>query len=127
LFFRGLSSEADIVSEAMINCARCGREHDSGPLVAGRAVICACGAWVALVEPDDYLDARRDVEDLARRADRITSLLLYSELRPVDIEIEIDKLRDFCRERFPDRLELFEMVYVARWRRLVEQRWARGA
>ena len=114
------------MGDATIRCATCGRAYDASALVGGRAFLCPCGAWVARVEADEYLRARRDVEDLARRADRITSLLLYSELPRVDIEIEIDRLREHCAAHFPDRAELFEMVYVARWRRLVEQRWSRS-
>ncbi|MHC4253766.1 MAG: hypothetical protein ACYS9X_32020, partial [Planctomycetota bacterium] len=87
-----------------------------------------CGAWV---EPEERLrararrDSRRDIEDLAQRADRVTSLMLYSDLPEIDVEIEIGKLREFCRNSFPERLELFDMIYVSRWRRLREQGWAR--
>lgn len=69
--------------------------------------------------------ARADVEDLARRADRVTALLLYSDLPEIDIEIAINELREFCRRRFPDRMDLFRMVYESRWRRFREQGWAR--
>ncbi len=67
--------------------------------------------------------ARADVEDLARRADRVTSLLLYSDLPEIDIEIAINELRELCRLHFPGRMELFRMVYESRWRRFREQGW----
>ena len=113
-------------------CGSCGRAYDARLFERDRVVLCECGRWV---EPEGRLAERRrreraegrtDVEDLARRADRITSLVLYSDLPRVDIEIEIEKLRAFCRERFADRMDLFEMVYAGRWRRLREQGWARG-
>ena len=75
----------------------------------------------------EQAESRDDIEDLARRADRVTSLVLYSDMPRVDIEIEIEKLRDFCREHFPERMDLFEMVYAGRWRRLREQGWARSS
>jgi hypothetical protein len=59
--------------------------------------------------------------ELQRRADRVTSLILFSDYPDVDIEIEIINLRRWCAERWPDRLELFEMLYVSRFRRLREQ------
>lgn len=71
-------------------------------------------------------EARDEVDDLRRRADRITALILFSDLPRIDIDIEIDKLREHCRERFPDRLYLFEMIYESRWRRFFEQGWARA-
>jgi hypothetical protein len=58
---------------------------------------------------------------LQRRADRIASLIVASDYPDVDIEIEIRRLRRWCAERLPDRAELFEMVYVSRFRRLREQ------
>jgi len=117
-----------------IPCDGCGRTYEARLFERDRVVLCECGRWV---EPEGRLaervrrrertEGRTDVEDLARRADRITSLVLYSDLPQVDIEIEIDKLREFCRERFADRMDLFEMVYAGRWRRLREQGWARGS
>ncbi len=59
--------------------------------------------------------------ELQRRAEHIAALILYSDYPPVDIEIEIRKLRSWCAQHLPDRLELFEMVYVSRFRRLQEQ------
>ena len=115
-----------------VQCKICGRTYDAALFDRDRVVLCDCGRWV---EPAERVaqrvrkrvraKGRADVEDLARRADRITSLILYSDLPEVDIEIEIGKLREFCRERFGDRMDLFEMVYAGRWRRLREQGWAR--
>lgn len=71
------------------------------------------------------MSRRPDTEDpgqeLQRRADRITSLILYSDYPDVDIDIEIQKLRRWCGEHLPERLELFELVYVSRYRRLRQQ------
>ncbi len=77
--------------------------------------------------PMDDRRARADVEDLARRADRVTGLLLYSDLPAIDVEIAANELREFCRLHFPDSMELFRMVYESRWKRLREQGLARRA
>ena len=70
---------------------------------------------------NDSQDCTEPAEVLRRRADRIASLIVASDYPDVDIDIEIRKLRRWCAEQLPDRLDLFEMVYVSRFRRLREQ------
>ena len=60
-------------------------------------------------------------EELKRGADRISSLILYSDLPWVDIAIQIENLRTLCEEIDPEHLELFEKVYESRFYRLREQ------
>jgi len=60
-------------------------------------------------------------EELKRGADRIASLILYSDLPWVDIAIEIEKLRERCSEIDPEHLDLFENLYESRFHRLWEQ------
>ena len=60
-------------------------------------------------------------EEIQRRADRISSMILYGDLEWVDIAIQIEHLRDFCREKAPDKLEAFGRIYEARFIRLWEQ------
>ena len=60
-------------------------------------------------------------EELKRKADRISSLIVASDYPDIDIDIEIANLRRWCQEQLPDRLDLFEIVYVSRFRRLREQ------
>ena len=61
------------------------------------------------------------VRRLQRAADCISTLILDTDYPAVDVLIEIEKARDLCAELFPERLELFEMVYDSRFRRLWEQ------
>lgn len=67
----------------------------------------------------------RPREDLRRRADALTWTLLYGDLASIDLDIAIESLREHVRSTLPDRLPLFDMVWVARWRRLREQGWSR--
>ena len=60
-------------------------------------------------------------EEMKRRADRISSLILFSDFPWIDIAIEIENLREFCREEAPEKLELYEHLYVNRFQRLWEQ------
>ncbi len=105
-------------------CPDCGREYDVTLFEFGRTVTCACGREVRADEPRR---ARADplADELRRRADRVTSLILYSGLPRVDIGIEKGRLREWVEEHVPEGLSLFEMVYESRWRRLEEQGWAR--
>lgn len=64
-------------------------------------------------------------EDLSRRADGITWMILYTDAYSIDVDIAIGRLRDHVLDTMPDRASLFEMVYVARWNRLREQGWSR--
>jgi hypothetical protein len=65
--------------------------------------------------------AEEPAAELRRRVDRIAFLIVASDYPDVDVEIEIRNLRRWCAERLPDRLELFDLVYGHRFRRLREQ------
>ena len=58
---------------------------------------------------------------LARTSDRIGSRILHEDLEWVDIAIEIEQMRDLVRAHCPDKLDLFEHLYEARFRRLWDQ------
>ena len=62
--------------------------------------------------------------ELARRADRICNFILFSDLPRIDVDIEIEKLRELCRRCQPNKMELFEHLYVSRFERLWNQ-WRR--
>ncbi len=66
---------------------------------------------------------RRDLfaDELQRRADRITSLILFSDLPWVDIAIEIQNLREWCEEHDSEKVDLFDYIYLSRFQRLWEQ------
>jgi hypothetical protein len=61
------------------------------------------------------------MELLKRAADRISFLIVASDYPDIDVEIEIGKLEDLCEQLFPGRMDLFEMIYIARFNRLKEQ------
>ena len=54
-------------------------------------------------------------------ADRVCVLILSSDLPVIDIEIEKNKVREFCLELYPDQEQLYEMVYESRFQRLWDQ------
>jgi hypothetical protein len=59
--------------------------------------------------------------ELARASDRLVSRILHEDLEWIDIQIEIETLRDRVREQCPDKLDLFEQLYEARFRRIWDQ------
>ena len=66
-------------------------------------------------------DPRERMRDLQRMADRVCVLILSSDLPAIDIEIEKNKVRELCLELYPDREQLYEMVYESRFQRLWDQ------
>lgn len=66
-------------------------------------------------------DPREAMREVQRLADRVCVLILSSDLPAVDIEIEKCKVRERCLELWPDREELFDMVYESRFQRLCDQ------
>jgi hypothetical protein len=67
------------------------------------------------------IDPRQAMRDLQRMADRICVLILGSDLPAIDIEIEKNEVRERCLELYPDREELYEMIYESRFQRLWDQ------
>jgi len=119
-----------------IRCKKCGREFDITLFQFGRTVRCPCGAPVKLEhvsgppesDPLDEIlkeieikDKRQRMDELKMLADRVASLIVSTDYARVDIEIEKEKVRRRCRELFPERMDLYEMVYESRFQRLWEQ------
>jgi hypothetical protein len=81
-----------------------------------------------LVSEGTRMNARREgMQELQRMADRVCVLILSSDLPAIDIEIEKNKVRERCLELYPDRGELYEMIYASRFDRLWEQFRGEGA
>ena len=122
-------------------CPSCGQEFDVTLFQFGRAVVCDCGR--VLREPEHRIElVRRDprpaagerrgardpndehtllMEELKRKAERLCVLILRSDYPEVDIAIERALLREWCEQVFPDRMDLYELIYEARFDRLIEQ------
>src|ERR1041385_6997727 len=127
-------------------CPYCSGEVQAALFDGGRAVVCDCG-WV-LRAPDlaprtrpghapppppegpppesrggrDPRDERtRLMEELKRKAEKICVHILRSDYPEVDIAVERALLREFCEKVFPDRMDLYDMVYESRFERLIEQ------
>ena len=61
---------------------------------------------------------RHGMRELQRMADRVCMLIVGTDYPEIDIEIEKAKVRQRCEELYPDRMDLYEMVYESRFNRL---------
>ena len=71
-------------------------------------------------------DPREAMQEMQRQADRICVLILSGDLPAIDIEIEKNKVRERCMELYPDKEQLYDMIYESRFQRLWEQFRAEG-
>jgi len=116
-----------------IRCPHCGRQYDVTLFQFGRTVRCPCGETVVFEHrqeaPLTYSEIfnvlaeaeKREAETIKRMADRISSLIVASDYPLVDIEIEMERLKEKCSELFPDKVHLYHMIYESRFKRLWEQ------
>ena len=72
-------------------------------------------------DPLPVTDPRSLQRELQRRADRVCALIVATDYPVVDVWIEAAKVRDFAAEHFPERMDLFAMIYEARLLRLLQQ------
>jgi len=87
-------------------------------------MIKADAVWFGEGKPmnEHEIEARRErMRELQRMADRVCSLILIEDYPEIDIEIEKAKVREKCEELFPNRMDLYEMIYESRFNRLWEQ------
>ncbi len=66
-------------------------------------------------------DPRENMRELQRMADRVCTLILSSDLPAIDIAIERSKVRERCLGLYPDREDLYDMIYESRFDRLWDQ------
>ena len=63
----------------------------------------------------------RWIRAFQREADEISRLILNTDLPWIDIEIRINRVRQEAQRLFPRKMDLFEKIYMARYRRLWSQ------
>jgi hypothetical protein len=95
-------------------CPRCERQHDLSEIDSGAPAYCACGAVL-------YPGPRARMRLIRQRADLVCRMILTSACPSVEIALERGRLRELARSFFPDRMELYEMIYESRFDRLIEQ------
>ena len=56
-----------------------------------------------------------------RQADEVSHLILNTDLPRVDVLLRIESLQEEARRRFPRKMDLFDRLYLSRFRRLWSQ------
>jgi hypothetical protein len=113
-----------------IHCPKCGAEHDVVEFERGRSIKCRCGHPLDILQLETVQDFLRFFENEEERekakiiqeeAMLICRMILNETTEDVDIEITINNLKEKVKALFPHRLEAYEMIYEARFKRLWEQ------
>lgn len=111
-----------------VRCSYCGRDYDVTLFEFGRSVTCVCGKTVMFKHEqmtDKAILAQsaedRKIREIRAMADRIASLIVGSDYPMIDIEIEKQKLKERIAELFPDKIDLYDLIYEPRFRRLKDQ------
>jgi len=113
-----------------IHCPKCGKEHDILTFEGDRNVTCACGQVldVSLFETvDDFVryfdneEEREKANEIKKDAMMICRMILDESAQSVDIEIAKGKLKQKVENLFPDKMNVYRMIYEARFNRLWEQ------
>jgi hypothetical protein len=114
--------------DLLVQCERCGQFYARVFIDAARGANCRCGSVLAprgpepvFVDHDALVAEERRLQELARAAERLCFLIVATDCPRIDIEIERGNLRRRCASLFPDKMELYDMVYEGRFRRLWEQ------
>lgn len=87
----------------------------------GRIKELSIGFLKNLCRSFDIEEEDEAVQKLSREAEKIVTLILHTDYAKVDIDIEKEKLRDLCKELFPDKEYLYDMIYGCRFDRMWEQ------
>lgn len=112
----------------LVQCSECGRSYARVFIEPGRDARCRCGEPLRrlgtephFVDREAFLREENRLGELQRAADRVSFLIVATDCPRVDIDIQRAELRRRCTSLFPDKMELYEMVYESRFRRLWEQ------
>jgi hypothetical protein len=75
----------------------------------------------AVMRSDPPLPGEDPADILRRKADRVASMILTSSYSDLECALAERELRMECLALLPDRMELYDLVYTSRFRRLREQ------
>jgi hypothetical protein len=71
---------------------------------------------VETVKPEEM--KRHEMRKLQRMADHVCMLIVSTDYPEIDIEIEKSKVREAFEEAYPDKMDLYDMIYESRFNRL---------
>jgi len=116
-----------------IICPDCGREFDVTLFEYGHKIKCSCGNTLKfenIKHKDNYRFLKKllltienekkdkEFEKLKDNADRICSMIIDKRYKYVDISVAIEKFKKEFLEVFPEKENLYNMIYESRFKRL---------
>ncbi|MCB9799894.1 MAG: hypothetical protein H6757_03965 [Candidatus Omnitrophica bacterium] len=113
-----------------VHCPKCQKIYNMTEFHGGRQVRCACGQMLdgSLYETvEDFLQyfedegEREAAREIQQDAQEICGMILDERCADVDIEIAKTSLKEKVEKLFPDKMQTYEMIYEARFKRLWEQ------
>jgi len=66
-------------------------------------------------------EIRKKAKEIQLDADKICDMILNGEYPEVDIQIEMNQLKEKVEQYFPNKKQLYEMIYESRFKRLWDQ------
>lgn len=114
--------------DLLVQCDRCGQFYGRVFIDPARGANCRCGAVIEAAGPgprfvdrDEVVAEERKLTELTRAAERLCFLIVATDCPRIDVDIERANLRRRCAQVFPDKMDLYDMVYESRFRRLWDQ------
>ena len=113
-----------------IKCPKCSKIHDVTEFEGARRVKCRCGLKLDLslmTTVDDFLryfeseEERKKANEIQQDADLVCRMILENEFSESDIDTAKKNLREKVLKLFPDKIQTYEMIYEARFKRLWDQ------
>ena len=113
-----------------IRCPKCASVCDVARFEADKTLRCPCGYSLdlSLIETlEDFLrfaesdEERKKARDIQDEAQIICRMILDDAYSEIDIEIAKEKLEAKVERFFPDRMDLYRMIYDSRFKRLWDQ------
>lgn len=112
----------------LVTCKRCGTSYGRVFLEGSKERRCRCGLALRLgrkrpsfVDSDALRTEDAKLRELSRDADRLSFMIVATDCPRIDVDIERAALRRRCQALFPDKMDLYDMIYESRFRRLWQQ------
>ncbi len=117
----------------IIRCPYCDNEYEDFLLKDGQKFTCRCGRELdeQVISELSYLSKILENSEVCREennllrikilSERIVSYILDPDFPDIDIEIEKANLRELIKELFPNRANLYNLIYETRFERISKQ------
>jgi len=119
--------KSNILSFMAVRCPKCKREYDVTLFEFGKGIVCECGERLSLKHEEiferlevlcrqyDVHLEEKNLSRLKRAHDKIAFLIMNTDCRKEDIEIEKAKFKELIRRLFPEKVHMYDLIYEPRF------------